>query len=149
MALVLPLVRGGVGRRGGELTAHSVALVSLPIAGLSALLLPRVRAVAGGARARDKLARMDLAGVALLMAGLVLFVLAFTQAGVAGWRSAAVVAPLILSFALVPVFLIWEQRRPRGYSLLPHDIWQFPNIFPLIIHSTTPFLCGLCRRRRP
>lgn len=84
---------------------------------------------------------MDLGGVFLLGGMLVCFILSFTQATTFGWSSAQFIAPLVVSAALLPVFVVYEQRMPRGYTLLPHDIWHFPNIGPLILQALPAFGC--------
>lgn len=37
-------------------------------------------------------------------------------------------------------FLVYERFLPRGYALLPHDIWSYPNIFPLILQASSIFM---------
>ena len=86
------------------------------------------------------MARLDPIGSAVLITALILFVLAWTQVSVSGWSSSIFLAPLILSIALIVTFLFWERYRPQGFTLLPRDIWHYPNIIPLIIQSTSAFL---------
>ncbi|TXT11268.1 hypothetical protein VHUM_02019 [Vanrija humicola] len=117
-----------------------IAFLVIPFAVLAFVLMPKTEAVAKSASAKEKWKRMDLGGVFILMAMMVLFILAFTQATVDGWKSAIFIAPLIISIVLLPVFVIWERTRPEGYALLPRNIWSFPNIFPLILLAGSGFL---------
>ncbi|TXT12792.1 hypothetical protein VHUM_01193 [Vanrija humicola] len=115
------------------------SFIVIPFSILSFWLLPKTRAVAGDVSSGDKWKRMDLGGVFLLGSMLVCFILSFTQATSFGWSSAQFIAPLVISVALLPVFVVYEQRMPRGYTLLPHNIWTFPNIGPLILQALAPF----------
>lgn len=117
-----------------------IAIIAIPFAVLSWYILPRTEAVAEDLPGAEKWKRMDLVGVLGLMAILVLFILAFTQVEADGWDSAIFIAPLVISITLLPAWIYWEQRLPRGYSLLPHDIWSYPNIFPLIIQASSIFM---------
>ena len=117
-----------------------IAILVAPFAALTWYILPTVPAVAGHVDGREKWKRMDLGGVALVFVALVLFVLAFTQAPIQGWKSAIFIAPLIIGVALFAVFIGYEQWMPEGYTLLPHGIWSYPNIFPLMIQASAIFL---------
>jgi hypothetical protein len=37
---------------------------------------------------------------------------------------------------------------PRGYALLPHDIWRYPNIFPLMLQASAIFMWMACAQLR-
>ncbi|OCF30724.1 efflux protein EncT [Kwoniella heveanensis CBS 569] len=117
-----------------------ITIIITPFCVLAWFLMPRTEAVAEDLGGRDKFKRMDLGGVFILIACLVLFILAFTQSEIKGWDSAIFIAPLIISIFLLAAFIIWEQYMPRGYSLLPHDVWKFPNIFPLILQASAIFM---------
>ncbi|WVQ95586.1 hypothetical protein IAU59_002683 [Kwoniella sp. CBS 9459] len=117
-----------------------ITIIITPFCVLAWFLMPRTEAVAEDLGGRDKLKRMDLGGVFILIATLVLFILAFTQSEVKGWDSAIFIAPLVVSIVLFAAFIVWEQYMPRGYSLLPHDVWRFPNIFPLILQASAIFM---------
>lgn len=102
--------------------------------------MPKTEAVAQSLPGWEKYKRMDLGGVFFLVAALVLFILGFTQAPSAGWGSPDFIAPFVISLVLFPAFIVWEKFMPRGYSLLPHDIWSYPNIFPLILQASAIFM---------
>ncbi len=119
-----------------------------PFAALAWFLMPNTSAVAEDLPGAEKWKRMDLGGVFILLAGLVLFILGFTQAPSQGWKSAIFIAPLVISIVLMGGFLVWEHFMPRGYSLLPHDVWHFPNIFPLILQASAIFMWFACAQLR-
>ena len=127
---------------------RATTIVVAPFTALAWYVLPKTEAVAQSLPGWEKIKRMDIGGVLILLASLVLFILAFTQAPVDGWKSAIFIAPLIIAVSLFVLFIFWERRMPRGYSLLPHDIWSYPNIFPLIIQTTAPFLWFACAQLR-
>lgn len=116
-------------------------MIVIPLSGVSYALLPLVRPVVARMRGVDKWKRMDILGSDVLLVCLVLFMLAWTQVESAGWGNALFIAPLVVSLFLLPAFILWEQTLPVGFSLLPHGIWSFPNIGPLIIAGLTIFLC--------
>lgn len=102
--------------------------------------MPKTEAVAEDLGGFDKWKRMDLPGVGMMIAALVLFVYGFTQAPMEGWSSAVFIAPFVVSVVLIAGFIVYEKFLPIGYSLLPHDIWSYPNIFPLLIQASAIFM---------
>jgi hypothetical protein len=78
---------------------------------------------------------MDLPGVGMMIASLILFVYGFTQAPMVGWNSATFIAPFVVSVVLAAGFIVYERFLPIGYSLLPHGLWSYPNIFPLMLQG--------------
>ena len=125
-----------------------IAILVAPFSVIAFFLMPKTEAVAQSLPGWEKIKRMDLGGVAILIACLVLFILGFTQAPSQGWSSAIFIAPLVVSIVLLVVFLVWERWMPRGYSLLPHDIWHYPNIFPLILQASAIFMWFACAQLR-
>ncbi|OXM77898.1 efflux protein EncT [Cryptococcus neoformans Bt63] len=125
-----------------------ITIIIAPFSVLAWFLMPQTEATAEDLPGAAKLKRMDIVGVLLLIACLVLFILGFTQAATDGWNSAIFIAPLIISVFLLVAFLVWEHYMPRGYSLLPHDIWSFPNIFPLIFQASAVFMWMACAQLR-
>jgi MFS family permease len=117
-----------------------ITILIAPFCVLSWWLMPRTEAVAEDLPGSEKWKRMDLFGVLLMIGALVCFILAFTQATVQGWKSAIFIAPFVISIFLFVAFFVWEMKMPRGYSLLPHDVWTYPNIFPLMIQASAGFL---------
>lgn len=116
-----------------------IAILVIPFAIAAWFLMPRAPAVAEDLALTEKWKRMDLIGVFQLLAMLILFILALTQGAVDGWGSAIFIAPLVISLVMLPIFVLWEQRLPQGYSLLPQNIWRFPNIGSLMLLATCIF----------
>jgi MFS family permease len=125
-----------------------ITIIIAPFSVLAWIYMPRTQAVAEDLPGAEKWKRMDLGGVFILIACLILFILGFTQAPTSGWDSALFIAPFVVSICLLPAFVIWELKMKRGYSLLPHDLWKFPNIFPLIIQASAIFMWFACAQLR-
>ncbi|PPQ73134.1 hypothetical protein CVT26_014956 [Gymnopilus dilepis] len=84
--------------------------------------------------------RLDLIGVGLFTAALILFIFAVTTGSVEGWRLAKVIAPLIISALLMAMFFIWEAYLPEWYAALPPKIWRYDNVVILTAISLVPFM---------
>jgi len=125
-----------------------ITIIVAPFALLAWFLMPKVNAVAEDLPGAEKWKRMDLGGVFILVAALILFILGFTQAPTYGWHSVKFYVPLVISIILIAVFLVWEHFMKRGYSLLPHDLWSFPNIFPLLFQASAIFMWFACAQLR-
>lgn len=117
-----------------------IAILVIPFSVVCWFLMPRTKAVAQSLPGAEKWKRMDLGGVFIMVAMLILFILAFTQGPVKGWDKPIFIAPLVVAIVLLPVFLIWEAKMPRHFSLIPHDIYKFPNILPLLLQASSGFL---------
>ncbi|CCM02246.1 uncharacterized protein FIBRA_04327 [Fibroporia radiculosa] len=89
-----------------------------------------------------KFKRLDLFGVVLFAAVLILFIFAVTSGANDGWKSARVIAPLIISAVLFAFFFIWESRLPEDYAALllhsPPKMWKYENFTILIAISVVP-----------
>ena len=90
-----------------------ITIITAPFATLAWFLMPKVNAVAEDLPGTEKWKRMDLGGVFILVAGLILFILGFTQAPNEGWHSAIFIAPLVVSIVLLVGFLFWERFMKR------------------------------------
>ena len=93
---------------------YVVTMMGVPIAIVS------IWAVPAGAP-HDKTAsfrRLDLPGVSLITAAMVLFVYAVTSGPASGWGTANVIAPLIISIALAVAFFIVEYYLPKDMAAL-------------------------------
>ncbi|CDO74981.1 hypothetical protein BN946_scf184945.g53 [Trametes cinnabarina] len=88
--------------------------LNLPLAGICFVLVAvflRVRTPEGSMR--EKLTRIDWFGNFLIIAGTTLALLALTWGGIQyPWNSAHVLAPLIIGFALIGLFLVYEAFVP-------------------------------------
>jgi EmrB/QacA subfamily drug resistance transporter len=96
---------------GGAITElagwRCVFLVVAPPALLAALAAPRMLPEA---RAEEREGRPDIAGAALVTAGMVGLLFGVTRIEHAGAASLLVVAPLLVGMALLATFVAWEQR---------------------------------------
>ena len=59
---------------------------------------------------RTPLLRSNLSARMNILGALVLFIYAITSGATFGWKSADVIAPLVISVVLIPAFLFWETR---------------------------------------
>ncbi|KAF8580291.1 MFS general substrate transporter [Ramaria rubella] len=88
----------------------------------------------------ERLKRLDVVGVTILCAALLLFVFAVTSGSTDGWGIGKVIAPLIISILLFPVFLLWEARLPNLLAAVPPSIWKYENFLVIILVSLQPFM---------
>jgi hypothetical protein len=65
-------------------------------------------------------------------AALVLLVFAFTSSSIHPWSSAIVLAPLLISVALIVLFFFYEARVPSDKAAIPPRLWSYHN-FGLLI----------------
>ncbi|TCD70034.1 hypothetical protein EIP91_005286 [Steccherinum ochraceum] len=119
-----------------------VGCISLPMAILSLLLIPGRQV-----RSQIKSQRLDIPGVFFLTSSIILLIFAFSQAPTVGWATARVLAPLIISVALILAFLWWQTRLPEDTALIPPKMWFIPNFLVLVfvsfctqIYLTAPIL---------
>ena len=125
-----------------------ITIIVAPFATVAWFMMPKTSAVAEDLPGSEKWKRMDLGGVFILLAALILFILGFTQAPNTGWKSPSFIAPLVVSIVMLIAFFVWERFMKRGFSLLPHDIWSYPNIFPLMLQASAIFMWFACAQLR-
>ncbi|OSD00393.1 MFS general substrate transporter [Trametes coccinea BRFM310] len=118
-----------------------VALVALPIALACIFLIPaqepRVEDLAGRREARWK--SLDIVGVSILTAALILFIFAITSGTTSGWGSATVLAPLIISVFMVAAFFYYETTIPADKAAIPPKTWFLPNFSVLFGTALLPY----------
>ncbi|KAL0065583.1 hypothetical protein AAF712_007361 [Marasmius tenuissimus] len=86
---------------------------------------PRREHVSAIEKAR-RFKRLDLFGVLLFTAGLILFIFGVTTGSVNGWNTARCLAPLIISVFLIAAFFFWEARLPEDMAaILPLGLLGF------------------------
>jgi MFS family permease len=66
----------------------------------------------------SKLRRLDIPGVSVLTAALILLIFAVTSGTTSGWGSATVLAPLIISVAVFAAFFFYESRLPKEHAAM-------------------------------
>ncbi|KAF8305938.1 MFS general substrate transporter [Clavulina sp. PMI_390] len=84
-------------------------------------------------------ARLDLGGISLITAAIILFVYALTEGPSDGWSSAKCLAPLIISIALAAAFFVYEARIPEEMAALPPSVWRYRNVPVLFAVAFVPF----------
>ncbi|EKM82252.1 hypothetical protein AGABI1DRAFT_126582 [Agaricus bisporus var. burnettii JB137-S8] len=85
----------------------------------------------------ERLKRLDLGGIFLVTAGLVLFIFGVTAGSVNGWTSARCLAPLIVSVFPMTAFFFWEARLPEEQAAIPPNLWRVRNFTVLVVGSAT------------
>jgi MFS family permease len=131
---------GGLGNMigvvvGGALTTHAswrwiyylTAIITIPLAVLSFFFLPKVQPSSAEKRS------LDLPGIGVLTAGLILFVYAISDGNDAGWDSARVLATLIISIFLLIAFFFVE--RYVKDPAVPPSTWTNKNFTPLFFYT--------------
>lgn len=77
---------------------------------------------------------MRLANISMLSAVLLLIV-ALTLGATYGWKSAAFIAPLVISVIAFPFFFWWETKLPETHALIPTSLWSVPNFTVFLAFS--------------
>ncbi|KAI0366484.1 MFS general substrate transporter [Pilatotrama ljubarskyi] len=117
-----------------------VALIALPIAASCILLIPtqepRLEDVD---RKEARWRSLDIIGVSILTAALILFIFAITSGTTSGWASASVLAPLIISIFMVAGFFYYETTIPADKAAIPPRTWFLPNFAVLFGTALMPF----------
>ncbi|ODN81016.1 hypothetical protein L202_03117 [Cryptococcus amylolentus CBS 6039] len=84
---------------------------------------------------KDRLKRLDVVGCALMLSGIILFVLGLTLGSSFGWRKPGFLVPFLLSWLIFVSFFFWEARLPEGYALIPPHFWKLRNTALIIFCS--------------
>ncbi|KAJ6478639.1 MFS general substrate transporter [Mycena vitilis] len=115
-------------------------LLALPVAGMAAWLVPPQVLTANRIQPpREKLRRLDISGVSILTAGILLLIFGITSGSTAGWKTAGVIAPLVISVIMVGAFFFYETRVPEQYAAVPPRTWFLPNFAILFGASLMPY----------
>ncbi|KAF8636098.1 hypothetical protein AX17_003803 [Amanita inopinata Kibby_2008] len=84
--------------------------------------------------------RLDLGGVSVLTAALILFIFGVTSGSVDGWRTARAITPIILSAIMAAGFFIWEAKIPDDMAAIPPRLWSYTNFGILTATALMPFM---------
>jgi EmrB/QacA subfamily drug resistance transporter len=124
---------------GGAITEaidwHWIFWINVPIGLAATLLGMRLLPESHGAPAR-----LDLAGVALVTAGVVALVWALTRSGDAGWGSAEIISSLGAGALLIAAFLWWEHRVAEPMvplRLFAGRTFAIGNLTTFCLHGST------------
>ncbi|KAJ4269975.1 hypothetical protein NW762_001647 [Fusarium torreyae] len=82
-------------------------------------------------RLRNALKRFDMPGTVLTVTGIGMLTAALTLGPSDGWKSAHIIAMLIVGFFLLVVFVVWESYWE--YPLMPLHVWRNRNFSLLIL----------------
>ena len=76
---------------------------------------------------RETVKQFDIVGMLLTISGIAMFSAGLSLGSNApqGWKTGYVIALIIVGFALIVAFVIWESKYP--YPLLPMSIWKDMN----------------------
>lgn len=82
----------------------------------------------------QELKELDYGGLVLYSGGLVCIMLAFTWAeGTYAWRSAHVIAPLVVGVLTIIAFICYEAYMPLKQPLLPLRLFKHKNLIPIVL----------------
>ncbi|EKM51218.1 uncharacterized protein PHACADRAFT_263243 [Phanerochaete carnosa HHB-10118-sp] len=116
-----------------------VALLAIPIGGLCLWLAPSLHQGIDEPQ-KQRWKQLDLVGVSILTAALILFIFAVTSGSAAGWGTAGVIAPLVISIFGVVGFFVYEKRIPANTAAVPPRTWFLPNFSVLFGMALLPYL---------
>ena len=100
-----------------------IFFVNIPVGVAALILTPVLLTESRDARVKS----FDVVGATLITSGLILLVLAITQAGDWGWTSVATIGTLAASAALQLGFVAWELRHPE--PLMRFSILRTKTVF--------------------
>ncbi|KAL4244770.1 MFS transporter superfamily protein [Abortiporus biennis] len=118
-----------------------VAIVSIPISGACFLLVPEdsTRSNRDHTSSGPRWKSLDLGGISVLTIALTLFIFALTSVSEAGWGSARVLAPLIISIFMMVGFFYYETKIPPEVASVPPSTWFLPNFPVLVALAALPY----------
>ncbi|KAI0065064.1 MFS general substrate transporter [Artomyces pyxidatus] len=118
-----------------------VTVVGLPIAGVCIFLIPaqHKRSSVEGLSRYERFKTLDLFGVSILTAALVLFIFAVTSGATVGWRTVMVLVPLFIAVLLFVAFFLYEMHIPVERAAVPPHTWFYPNFSVLFGAALLPF----------
>ncbi len=133
LAVALGPIVGGAITQG--IDWHWIFWINVPIGLTAAVLGVRLLPESHGAPER-----LDLAGVALVTAGVVALVWALTRANDVGWTSAEIVSSLAAGCLLLAAFLWWENRTAEPMvplRLFARREFAIGNLTTYFLHGAT------------
>ncbi|KAG1745449.1 MFS general substrate transporter [Suillus paluster] len=116
-----------------------VSTVIIPSTLISAILIPPQTKPVVRERGITKFKSLDVIGISILTAAVILFIFAVTSGSIAGWGSAMTLAPLVISFAMISLFFYWEALLPVEGAAVPSSTWFIPNFSVLFGTALLPY----------
>ncbi|EMD35861.1 hypothetical protein CERSUDRAFT_53112, partial [Gelatoporia subvermispora B] len=115
-------------------------LIAMPVATGCTLLIPAQEKTLSEVEPQSaRWKSLDIVGVSILTAALILFIFAITSGSTAGWASATVLAPLIISVFMVVGFFYYETLIPTDQAAVPPQTWFLPNFSVLFGTALLPY----------
>ncbi|KAG8822326.1 hypothetical protein FRC17_009594 [Serendipita sp. 399] len=118
---------------GWEWVYFFVAIVGCGIGIVCFFLIPNAK------RDKSKKVNFDATGVSILTIAVILFIFAVTSGSTKGWGTAYVLCPLIISIAVLAVFLWWEARIPPDHAVMPPRAWRYRNFGVIVGIALLPY----------
>ncbi|KAF8645758.1 hypothetical protein AX16_007625 [Volvariella volvacea WC 439] len=112
-----------------------MAMVMIPLSVLALFLAPPTPEDQKGV---TKLRDMDWLGLGTITLCLILFVYSLTEGNALGWATGGILAPLIISILLLPVFGFIETKVKD--PLVPPAVWTLPEFVPLFFITMSEYL---------
>ncbi|KAF5319310.1 hypothetical protein D9619_008587 [Psilocybe cf. subviscida] len=88
--------------------------------------------------------RLDMFGVSLFTASLILFTFAVTSGSSTGWGNVRAIAPLVISVVAMAVFFVYEAYLPEHLAAVPPKTWRYQNFGILIATALLPYMWWGC-----
>ncbi|KAH3680367.1 hypothetical protein WICPIJ_008307 [Wickerhamomyces pijperi] len=141
ISMGLGLIIGGAFLRTG-LTIHGVGYVSFGVAMFVSIVafftFPVIKTTS-----KDKLKDLDYIGSGILISGLLLIIVGFTEGG-ESWRSPKSYVTLVVGVALTGAFFLYEKflclrLNESTHLLIPPEMWSIPNYAPLVINTVLDY----------
>ncbi|PSS37253.1 hypothetical protein PHLCEN_2v891 [Hermanssonia centrifuga] len=107
---------------------YLIAICVIPFSIASVFLLPKTTQ-----QLSDRKRSLDLPGISILTAALILFVYAISDGNTAGWGSPQIITTLVFSVVLFVAFFIVE--RYVKDPALPSSTWSNKNFAPMFFYS--------------
>ncbi|KAH9936571.1 MFS general substrate transporter [Fomitopsis serialis] len=118
---------------------YFITVICFLMGALVTVLLPFSRNHDNNTGSRlETLKKVDIVGVSLLTAALVLFVFAVTDGAAVGWAKAETLAPLVISVFLGVGFFVWEAHIPEERAAVPPKMWNYENFTIIVILGLQP-----------
>lgn len=122
-------------------TFWSVGIIAVPAGIICMFVMPRnTKFVESHDRSIAKWRTLDIIGVSILTAAIILFIFAVTSGPTQGWDSPVVLVSFCISVLLTVAFFCWEGLLPTERAAIPSCTWHYKNFPVLMGLALLPFL---------